>query len=258
MGRERPFGNCYICGDYGKLSEEHVPPQSAFNDRKVVLERMRIVQGQVAAENQKDHRHQNGLALFTLCEPCNNETGSWYGPAYAEFAASCANVATLAAANKVVSLELTVYPARVFKQALTILCSTSGIDLPGHSRAVRCHVLSRFARGAIGDLRLFCYLVANTAGRATGVQVIGGGEKLRMVSEFAFWPVGWVLGFDKEPDPKLYEVTHWATDYGYGERRSLVLRLPCLPVSTMQPLDFQTPEQTRRRREQTKKHTQES
>jgi hypothetical protein len=30
------FDICHICGTYGKLSFEHVPPRAAFNDRRIL------------------------------------------------------------------------------------------------------------------------------------------------------------------------------------------------------------------------------
>ncbi len=30
-------GECSLCGDYGELTFEHVPPKAAFNDRGVLL-----------------------------------------------------------------------------------------------------------------------------------------------------------------------------------------------------------------------------
>lgn len=34
MSKQEHYGICHICGKYGKLSYEHIPPQSAFNNRK--------------------------------------------------------------------------------------------------------------------------------------------------------------------------------------------------------------------------------
>jgi|GEM_PF-5216664 len=33
-------GTCYICGQLGKLSREHMLPRKAFNDCKVILKKM--------------------------------------------------------------------------------------------------------------------------------------------------------------------------------------------------------------------------
>ena len=35
--REKPEGYCHICGKYGKLSFEHIPPQKALNNNKAIV-----------------------------------------------------------------------------------------------------------------------------------------------------------------------------------------------------------------------------
>ena len=34
MSKQEHYGICHICGKYDRLSYEHIPPQSAFNDKK--------------------------------------------------------------------------------------------------------------------------------------------------------------------------------------------------------------------------------
>ena len=36
MGNSKVVGHCHVCGNYGPLSEEHVPPKRAFNDMPFV------------------------------------------------------------------------------------------------------------------------------------------------------------------------------------------------------------------------------
>jgi hypothetical protein len=33
---KQQFGICRLCGTHGKLSFEHVPPESAFNDQRIL------------------------------------------------------------------------------------------------------------------------------------------------------------------------------------------------------------------------------
>ena len=54
-------GFCRICGEYSKLSDDHVPPKSCGNKDKI-----EIVYG-----NNK-FISQNGLTCKTICEKCNN------------------------------------------------------------------------------------------------------------------------------------------------------------------------------------------
>lgn len=46
-----------------KLSFEHFPPESCFNDGKVKI---------------ANKISQRGIGDYTLCDSCNNNTGKWY------------------------------------------------------------------------------------------------------------------------------------------------------------------------------------
>src|SRR5262245_19184544 len=80
-----PNGLCRLCGSVGKLSLEHVPPRSAFNATPVFLRTMEDwLQGD--DRQRRGRKEQRGFGAFTLCERCNNNTGSWYGGEYVEWA----------------------------------------------------------------------------------------------------------------------------------------------------------------------------
>ena len=82
------IGHCRICGTYDKLSFEHVPPRSAFNDEPILfadVERLRA--GGHPDDYEKGAREQQkGAGAYTLCDRCNSTTGGWYAPAYMSFA----------------------------------------------------------------------------------------------------------------------------------------------------------------------------
>lgn len=78
-------GICAICGEHKKLSFEHAPPKSAFNNKPIHL----VDSDQMFQENFKytnEALSQKGWGQFTLCESCNNNTGSWYGDSFKDFA----------------------------------------------------------------------------------------------------------------------------------------------------------------------------
>jgi hypothetical protein len=103
------FGVCHICGKFGKLAFEHSPSASAFNDHRVLC-----VSFQQVLNNQHPHEfrgryQQKGAGDFTLCVKCNNDTGSWYGTAYAGWAAQAMRIVLGTGGRP--TLE---YPFRVF------------------------------------------------------------------------------------------------------------------------------------------------
>lgn len=54
-------GYCRICGHYGKLSEDHIPPEKCFNEAPVYV-------------NQPyQYKIDKGLKVRSICEKCNND-----------------------------------------------------------------------------------------------------------------------------------------------------------------------------------------
>lgn len=51
MGKKKPWGICRICGEYKKLSFEHVPPGATFNKHAV---RLVNVDDLIEAEKHED------------------------------------------------------------------------------------------------------------------------------------------------------------------------------------------------------------
>jgi hypothetical protein len=80
-------GRCRICGEVRLLTEEHIPPQAAFN-----WDTAQRHSGEewLAAEPGSDlghgNEHQGGISTYTLCQPCNSLTGTRYGAEYAKWA----------------------------------------------------------------------------------------------------------------------------------------------------------------------------
>lgn len=63
MVKMNKTGICHICLEEKKLSFEHFPPESCFNDGKVKI---------------ANKISQRGIGDYTLCDSCNNNTGRWY------------------------------------------------------------------------------------------------------------------------------------------------------------------------------------
>ena len=76
---------CHLCGKHGELSYEHVPPQSAFNDRRIWVARgEQLFEGR-QPDQLKREQLQGGAGDYTLCIKCNNDTAR-YARAYVDWA----------------------------------------------------------------------------------------------------------------------------------------------------------------------------
>jgi hypothetical protein len=122
-----PTGQCSICGAFGKLSLEHVPPKEAFNKSRVVEYSF---EDAVRRRKPRGAITQGGVKNYTLCRKCNNDTGRWYGGEYVTWAKTCmsflAKRAPAPAPPDEARLTLHgVYPLRFLKQVIVCFFSVT-------------------------------------------------------------------------------------------------------------------------------------
>lgn len=76
------MGYCSICGKYGELSFEHIPPKNALNNAVAKVYSGTELVKKVRGQEAKYSIQQKGMGKYSLCEECNNNTGTWYAPTY--------------------------------------------------------------------------------------------------------------------------------------------------------------------------------
>ena len=198
MAHKPVWDICHICGLYKKLSFEHVPPEAAFNDRPV-----KEMRGEALSNANFDKItgkiSQRGAGSYTLCESCNNNTGSWYGPAFVSWTYQAMHI--LHATRGKASLYYTfhIFPLRVIKQIICMFFSANGPQFSdGHQDLVQ-FVLNKNATSI--DPRYQIYAYFNTSGRSrqTGITSTLNFDThtLRVMSETDF------------SDPRFQRVLAW-------------------------------------------------
>jgi hypothetical protein len=265
------IGFCKICGNKRKLSKEHIPPSAAFNsgDYKVqTIDKYKTNDVNIWQTKKK----QGGHFAYVLCVECNNHTGHWYGGEYKRLAEACAPFANPSYAGQIVSIKLPgLFPLRLFKQALTIICATSNEEMSGELEfikspaasdlgvaepdreisvaissmpLIRKFILDKEANKLPAPFKLYTYLVGNPAGRATGIvkMLSRSTGASALFTEFAWWPLGWVIVFEGQIKDTLFDITSWS-QYKYDEGVAVTLDLPCHWVESKMPLDFRNPMQ---------------
>ena len=133
--KKHPIGYCSLCGSYGKLSYEHIPPEAAFNSSCV-----KMYTGAELLENNTERmpwefhgltyiQQQKGSGKYSLCESCNNNTGSWYGAAYLDMAQLIASALQHPEITTSQGIGVKdVYPLRFIKQILSMFCSVNDYE----------------------------------------------------------------------------------------------------------------------------------
>ena len=250
MGKQ--FGKCALCGEECELSFEHIPPKKAFNDYP-----SKFVAGEVLLFNKKRLpwdveglpyvNQQKGMGVYSLCEPCNNKTGSWYGTAYS----SIAHIAQQMLSNPLPSDADTLvikggYPLRFIKQVVSMFCSANpNADIDD----LREFVLNKEAVGVDrSKYRIHMYFTKSTMRKIapiTGVMKSSpDGFVSIALSEITVPPLGFILYFNPS-DEYPYEGMD-ITDFSkcrYDEKAEMYFPLCVLEVNDIFPTDYRTKEE---------------
>ena len=121
------YGQCHICGKYGKLSFEHIPPEAALNKGQVKAYSGEEILKAFHGEKARYQNMQRGMGRFSLCESCNNTTGQWYAATYCQVAkevASSRNRAEQLQHGDGIEYKFKDLPALAFvKQIIAMFCS---------------------------------------------------------------------------------------------------------------------------------------
>jgi hypothetical protein len=255
MAQTPDIGECHICGNIGKLSFEHVPPESAFNDCGVFRANIfKTIEESIPPNRTRDFKakkQQRGAGDYTLCEKCNSCTGSWYGPAFIAWAKQGKEIVGDNGLSPLDS-KFSIFPLRVIKQ---VVCMFFSVNSPQwgkkYPKLVR-FVLDQEACNLPNGIRLFAFYTSSKRWRRSGVtgkvDLTGGGET-SVFSEITFPPFGFVLTTGSPPpvsplpDTPLCETTYFS-DFKYNQKCcDISLKLPTLPTDSYFPGDYRSEEQ---------------
>lgn len=243
-------GTCHICGALGLLSYEHVPPQAAFNDRRVMAVSFETAMRLGPGEQPRGKFLQRGAGAYTLCKKCNNDTGAWYAKAFVDWCYQGMNVLVRSGGKPTLIYLHYVYPLRVLKQIVTMMFSVNGSKFRLANPDLVRFVLNREARYLSPRYRFFVFYNTEGVNRASGTTGLLNVETGRAstMSEITFPPFGYVMTLDSEPpDHRLFEITHFAR-YDYDDMRVVPLHLPVLPTLLSFPGDYRTIDEIHRER----------
>ncbi len=246
--RQHKTGACHICGNDGPLSFEHVPPRAAYNHRPASYAAIRELIGSTDLDNPViERKQQRGGGAYTLCGKCNNNTGSWYGGAYVEWAGQAATILQGASGEPTLSYLFRIYLLRVIKQIVCMFFSKNSPHFRDtHPELVKL-VLDKSARGLPDSVRIYAGYCVSDRSRSAGVtgMIDGLNASSHMYSEIAHPPFALIMTFDSPcPDTRMVDISFFARS-PYERLRELDLRLPVLSVYTLFPGDYRPRDQVK-------------
>jgi hypothetical protein len=123
--RKKVTGTCHICGSFGDLTFEHVPPKAAFNDKRVIKATFEEAVALGPEEIVRGPIQQGGVGAHTLCAKCNNLTGHWYGPQFVDWCYQGMNILIRSGGKPSLIYLHHVFPLAILKQAITMFFSVN-------------------------------------------------------------------------------------------------------------------------------------
>lgn len=251
MGRKDVIGSCHICGRHGKLSYEHVPPKSAFNDTKI----KRFGFEQVFDKGPEEipttgwREDQRGAGGYTLCEKCNNNTGAWYAKDFANWAYEGMRLLSVSGGNLNLHYPFAVFPLRVIKQIVAMFFSVVNPEFRQKHFELEKFVLNPETKYLPPSIKIYCSFMTGKWARSSGISTIGrfnssfDGINTIVMSEIAFTPFVYVMTINSEPpDDRLTDIS-WFSRYNYEQFDIVYPRFNVLPINYYLPGDYRTIEQ---------------
>lgn len=243
-----PEGHCWLCNRYGKLSKEHIPPESAFNDCPLLLQAVdeRSNKTGVLEWTQGD-RFERGIYFRSLCENCNNKYGRLYGGAYVDLVRRIAERIGDVQQYHRISLPRVRRPLAVLKQVMLQFVTANGAGFVSANNWVAPFVRSRTNNQIPPDVAIYLFASNMRSSRKSGVSAhmeLGTGKQ-NVVAEFTFWPLGTVISWGELSDNRLTPIHHWA-NYSFNDPGTVDLELCVNPVASAYPIDFRSESQIQR------------
>lgn len=244
--RKKVTGICHICGNFGALSFEHVPPKKAFNNRRVIKVSFEESIALGPEEIVKGPIKQGGIGGHTLCPRCNNLTGHWYGSRFVAWCYQAMNILIRSDGKPSLVYLNYLLPLAILKQIITMFFSVNADTFSKANPELVRFVLNRNAKYLSPKYRFFVYY--NTTGKLFRFSEIVGllnmsTGKTILMSEITYPPFGYLMTIDSDPpDKRLFEITHFS-NYGYNEFKVMTLKLPVLPTYLAFPGDYRTKEE---------------
>lgn len=250
-------GICCICGEYKELTFEHIPPNKAFNYcraksiegaelLKLITEKNRMPW---ETDGLKYVPKQRGMGIYSLCEKCNNITGSYYGTEYLKFANTIDMLFPQIISNNTKNnnnvANIIIHdmnPLLFAKQVLSMFCSTCP-NITKMDPTIKNLLLNKEKKGLNqSKYKLSMFLLSEHKIGYTGYQVMHiSGLGIRKLATIDAYPFGFVLEFDPIENlnsPEL-DITSFFNDYDCTEYK-MEFGIPVLERNNIISCDYRT------------------
>jgi hypothetical protein len=168
-------GICRVCGEFGKLTFEHIPPQCAFNRSALKSYKLDQFWALEAGERARYKSDQRGAGEYALCDECNNKRGgTWYVPEFCLWVQVVAGIIVehFPEDEEVEFLTVgfrKVRPPRFLKQVVSMLLTINEPKFGEDNPALREFVRDLDARRLPDQHQVYLSIFTGDVARAVGV-----------------------------------------------------------------------------------------
>lgn len=192
---------------------------------------------------------RRGAGANTLCQRCNNNTGSWYGAEYVLWAQRglelLDRIPPGTGPHKVTIVGR--YPLRFLKQAVTMFFSTNIPGFAERNQELVRFILDRDRKFLPSKYDVYLTLFGGPYARASGViasaNIFTG--RIKITSEVAHPPFALLLTIDSPPHEDTGRISHFG-QFGYHEKGDVSVLLVTGEGHTPYPGDYRTKAQVER------------
>ncbi len=239
-------GICRLCGDYKKLSFEHIPPKSAFNDQQIVFKTM-----QDLLRGRSHSKFRKGIGNYSLCQSCNNLTGSWYGEAFVDWTRQGLVWFDKLGDKSLLSLPYYIKPLQVIKQTLVMALAMTSARTLNYHQDLRHFVMNKKQQYLPPKYQVYTYFNVDGSPRfVSDIAVIklDSGSANYVEAEISLPPFGYCISKTVKnlkslaKHQGLYEIS-WFSKYRYNDWSPVHLRIPAQETYEPLPLDYRTKEE---------------
>ena len=245
MGK-KPKGICRLCGEYKKMSFEHIPPKKAFNEKQKLFQTM-----QDMLEDKSHSKFRRGIGRYSLCERCNNLTGAWYGAAFVEWVQQGMDWLGKLGTETQISIPFYVKPLNVIKQILVMAMAMASEQTLDYHYELRRILLNKEERYLPPKYNVHIYFNQNGQPRFASDMVVtrfdtGAGSYIE--AEVAIPPFGYCISKPVRNmkslanEQRLCDIT-WFAQFDYDIWTQVWLSIPMRETVEPLPLDYRSEEE---------------
>lgn len=251
MAKKKVYGECRICGEHKKLSQEHYIPRAAGGGAKITLysgdELVKTLQKDKDGNSYKPRGKikQNGLAEYTLCKECNELSGTLYDKEFARFHNGMHHMLTSSIKiptgqnieeyleGKVLTVVLQdIKPFNIAKRILVSFCSVEHPGLTDRRPDIRKAILDKDYRPNTEDFAMYMSLhIGNSAyfGTVSALKNISGNMITQAYAGIENELLAYYYSGDRDTKAlgldNCADITHWLTRYEYDQSTTVKMEL---------------------------------